>query len=47
LVVGGREAEEGTVSVRTRGNRQMGVKPLAEFIEMCREEIAAKTITGE
>lgn len=47
LVVGGREAEEGTVSIRTRGNRQMGVKPLPEFIEMCREEIAAKTITGE
>ena len=47
LVVGGREAENGTVSVRTRGNRQLGAKALAEFIEMCRQEIAAKTITGE
>jgi threonyl-tRNA synthetase len=47
LVVGGREAEAGTVSIRTRGNRQLGVMPVPDFVAMCRKEIADRTITGE
>jgi threonyl-tRNA synthetase len=47
LVVGGQEAETGTVSVRTRGNRQLGQIPLQQFIAQCRDEIHQRTITGE
>jgi len=47
VVVGQREAEGGTVSVRTRGNKQLPAMPLADFVAMCRKEIAQRTITGE
>jgi len=33
LVVGDREAEAGTVSVRHRKHADMGVKPLEQFVE--------------
>jgi threonyl-tRNA synthetase len=47
VVVGGREAEQQTVSVRTRGNRQLGTLPLDQFIALCRQEIDERRITGE
>ncbi|MCA9522587.1 MAG: threonine--tRNA ligase [Myxococcales bacterium] len=44
LVVGDREAENGTVSVRNRRNKQLGVMTIAEVIAMMQSEIAARTI---
>jgi threonyl-tRNA synthetase len=44
LVVGAREAENGTVSVRHRKHADMGVKPLADFIADIRRQIESKTI---
>ncbi len=43
LVVGDREAEAGTVSVRHRKHADMGVKPVDEFISMLREQVQSKT----
>ncbi len=43
LVVGGREAENGTVSVRNRKHGDIGVKPLSEFLATIREQIDSKT----
>jgi threonyl-tRNA synthetase len=37
LVVGAKEAEEGSVNIRTRDNVQHGTKPLAECIAMLKE----------
>ena len=45
LVVGGREAENGTVSVRHRRHADMGVQPLAEFIATIRAQIDSKSTT--
>jgi threonyl-tRNA synthetase len=45
LVVGGREAEQGAVSVRHRKHADMGVKPLDEFIADIRQRIDARTAT--
>jgi threonyl-tRNA synthetase len=45
LVVGDREAEAGTVSVRHRKHADMGVKPLAQFIEEVSQLIASKSAT--
>jgi threonyl-tRNA synthetase len=42
LVVGDREAAEGTVSVRTRAGGDQGASPVAAFIEAARREIADK-----
>ena len=42
LVVGGREAEAGGVSVRHRKGGDQGVKPLDEFVSQIRELIASK-----
>jgi threonyl-tRNA synthetase len=44
LVVGDREAEAGTVSVRHRKHADMGVKPVAEFIAMLSEQIQTKSV---
>ncbi len=45
LVVGDKEIETGTVSVRARGeNGDMGSMPLADFIAMAKEEIETKAI---
>lgn len=41
-VVGGREAEARTVSVRARNNENLGAIPLDEFIARLRDEIARK-----
>ncbi len=45
LVVGDREAEAGTVSVRHRKHADMGVKPLDQFIEEVTQLIASKSAT--
>jgi threonyl-tRNA synthetase len=45
LVLGDREAEAGTVSIRHRKHADMGVKPLAEVIAMLREQVETKTIS--
>ena len=42
LVVGGKEAEAGTVAVRHRAKGDQGPRPLAEFIAALREEVAAR-----
>ena len=43
LVVGGREAEEGTVSVRHRKHGDLGVKPVDAFITEIRQLIDSKS----
>ena len=43
LVVGDREAEAGTVSVRNRKHGDQGVKPVAEFLGQIEQLIADKT----
>lgn len=47
LVVGGKEAEDKTVSVRSRYAGDEGVKPLTEFIEQICKEIRTKEIRRE
>jgi threonyl-tRNA synthetase len=47
LVVGQKEQEEGTVSVRSRFAGNEGVKPVAEFIQQICEEIRTKEIRKE
>ena len=42
LVVGGREAAAGTVSVRGRGRKDLGVMPVAEFIARAKKEVAER-----
>ena len=44
LIVGDKEAEELTVSVRSRKNGDLGTKSQDEFIELIKEEIDSKTI---
>jgi threonyl-tRNA synthetase len=45
LVVGGREAEEGTVSVRHRKQADLGAKPVDTFISDIRQLIESKAST--
>ena len=42
LVIGNKEVENGTVSVRSRKQADMGTMPLDDFIKMALEEIATK-----
>ena len=42
LVVGDRDMENGTVSVRTRGGEDLGAMTMAEFMEKCAIEIKTK-----
>ena len=42
LVIGQREAEEGTVAVRHRDKEDLGAKPLGEFIAEITAEIASR-----
>jgi threonyl-tRNA synthetase len=44
LVIGEREARDGTVAVRARGNRNKGVMPLAKFIELARANAQARSL---
>ncbi|MFB5760328.1 threonine--tRNA ligase [Paenibacillus medicaginis] len=45
LVVGENEKNEGSVSVRKRGQGDLGAKPLDEAVSMLKEEIAARSIS--
>lgn len=45
LVVGDKEAEDGTVSVRKRGVGDIGTKSVAELIDMLLEEINSKALS--
>ncbi len=47
LVVGAKESEDGTVSVRSRFAGDEGVKPLAEFVSSICEEIRTKEFRKE
>src|SRR5579862_800463 len=42
LVIGDREAAAGTVSVRGRGRKDLGVMPLAEFVAKAKAEVAER-----
>jgi threonyl-tRNA synthetase len=44
LVVGEKDAAEGTVTVRDRIDGDVGAKPLAEAVAKLQEEVAAKTV---
>jgi threonyl-tRNA synthetase len=44
LIVGQQEAESGSVSVRRRGEGDLGAQPLADFIARAAEEVASKRI---
>jgi threonyl-tRNA synthetase len=46
LVVGKREAEEGTVAIRTLGEERQRVMPLAEAIAMLRAEATPPDLRG-
>ena len=46
LVIGDREVENGSVSVRQRGNKDLGGMPLAAFSELLAADIAAMGRTG-
>jgi len=45
LVVGPKEAEAGTVSVRHRSKGDLGPKPLAELVEAFRQEADSRAIS--
>jgi threonyl-tRNA synthetase len=42
LVVGGKEAEAGTVSVRHRSKGDLGPKPLTEAVESLQREVESR-----
>ncbi len=44
LVVGEREVETRTVSVRTRANRQLGALGMDAFVSRCKDEIASRRL---
>jgi len=45
LVVGAKEAEAGTVSVRHRSKGDLGPKPLAEVVETLQHEVASRAVS--
>jgi threonyl-tRNA synthetase len=45
LILGGKEAEAGTVSVRHRAKGDLGPRPIEQFISDLRVEIESKTIS--
>ncbi|MEE1320694.1 MAG: threonine--tRNA ligase [Acutalibacteraceae bacterium] len=44
LVIGDKEAEEGTVSVRKRGHGDQGSMAAADFVKLCLDDIATRVI---
>ncbi|MEP4078535.1 threonine--tRNA ligase [Haloferula sp.] len=44
LVLGAREVEQGTVSIRHRDKDDLGSKPIDDFVETIREEIANRSL---
>ena len=47
LVVGDKEKESGTVAVRARGNKDLGVMPLENFMQLLQTEISSKSETSQ
>jgi len=47
LILGRREAEAGTVSVRQRGQKDLGVMSQADFIDKITQEIEVKFIEAQ
>jgi len=47
LVVGDKEKESETVAVRARGNKDLGVMPLENFIQLLQSEISSKSATSQ
>ena len=45
IIIGGREAESKTVSVRQRDGQDLGSMPLADFINQIKEQINSKALT--
>jgi threonyl-tRNA synthetase len=45
LVVGDREAQNGTVSVRNRKHGDLGAKPVAEFLADIQKLIESKAVS--
>jgi len=43
LIVGAKEAEAGTVSVRHRSKGDLGPKPLAEVVEALQKEVQSRS----
>jgi len=44
LILGGKEAEAGTVSVRHRSKGDLGPRPIAQFIADLRQEVDSHSI---
>jgi len=44
LIIGDKEAEEETVSVNVRGNKQMNGVPLNDFVALCKRQIEEHTL---
>ena len=44
LVIGAREAESGTVSVRHRDRDDLGAMPIDEFVQTIQQEIASRSL---
>jgi threonyl-tRNA synthetase len=44
LIVGGRDEEAGTVSVRLRTDEDLGAMPAAEFVELAKRVVDAKAM---
>ena len=42
LVIGDREAAEGTVAVRSRAGGDLGARPVADFVSAARQEVDAR-----
>jgi len=47
LVVGAKEKAEGTVAVRARGGKDLGVMKVADFIALVQEDVATKRNVGQ
>ncbi len=46
LVVGDKEKESATVAVRARGNQDLGVMSLEDFMQRVRNDIACKSVVS-
>ncbi len=46
LVIGDREAAEGTVSVRSRRGGDLGARPVADFVSAARQEVDSKALNA-
>jgi threonyl-tRNA synthetase len=44
IIIGGREAENNTISVRQRDGQDLGSKPLSQFIDSLKDQISKKSL---